>query len=130
MSTRSECSKSPRQVLVSVKSRASRVPAGSPAAKYLRRPLPQVGSVSRSVSSVASGCVAFAYGQSPRDVLAGTFRELKQAARSNLSMRIGERLAHLSGPVRVGRIDSPPSEWRQLSDVVSAVLRRIEPQRS
>ena len=128
MSTRSQRSGSPRQVIVLRQSRASSVPVGSQAALYLRQPRPQVDLVKRSVSCVAFSGVASAYGQSPRAVLSSTFRELKQAARSNLSMRIGERLAHLSGPVRVGREDDrPSSEWRQLSSVVSAVLRRIEP---
>ena len=97
--------------------------------------------------------VASAYGQSPKEVLFETFKKSKRAALTDKSMRMSRRLADLSTAacgggvkvevqsfvqesVRFGRVirasvseasmaSKKSSQWRQLSECVSVVLRDV-----
>lgn len=75
----------------------------------------------RPLRSVASEC-----GQSPKDVLSGTFKNLRRAASTKMSKRMSRRFARTSrhGPL-TGPLDGAASEawaWRSVGDVVRKVL--------
>jgi hypothetical protein len=90
--------------------------------------------------------VASAYGQTPKSVLTRTFNNVRRAVRTAKFMRMSQLLAHTQekyrsrvasfafGPAsnkqvllrqREDQMASNSSEWRQLSDVVSSVLRNV-----
>ena len=75
----------------------------------------------RRLRSVASEC-----GQGPKDVLSGTFKNLRRAASTKMSKRMSRRFARTSrdGPL-AGPLDGAASEawaWRSVGDVVREVL--------
>lgn len=75
----------------------------------------------RLLRSVVSEC-----GQSPKDVLSGSFKNIRRAASTKMSKRMSRRFARTSrhGPV-TGPLDGAASEawaWRSVGDVVREVL--------
>jgi hypothetical protein len=110
----------------------------------------EIGFCKRSVPvafcSVELRKVASAYDRSPKSVLTRTFNKVKRAARTAKFMRMSRLLASTqenhrnrvtgfafgTGPKkqvllrqREDQMASRGSEWRQLSDVVSNVLRNV-----
>jgi hypothetical protein len=110
----------------------------------------EIGFCKRSVPvafcSVELRKVASAYGQTPKSVLTRTFNQVRRAVRTAKFTRMSQLLANTQekfrsrvtsfafGPAsskqvllrqREDQMASKSSEWRQLSDVVSNVLRNI-----
>ena len=90
--------------------------------------------------------VASAYDRSPKSVLTRTFNNVRRAARTARFMRMSQLLANTQEKYRISvshfafgpasnkqvllrqredQMASNGSEWRQLSDVVSSVLRNV-----
>jgi hypothetical protein len=70
--------------------------------------------------------VVYECGQSPKDVLSGSFKNIRRAASTKMSKRMSRRFARTSrhGPL-AGPVDGAASEvwaWRSVGDVVREVL--------
>ena len=95
----------------------------------------------RSVAGLR--CVASVYGPSPKNVLQGTFKKIRRAARTDKFLRMSRLLVRTkpsqcfslrelpmsSAKVSSAQFVSAQSSWRPLSSVVKQVLRdvRVEP---
>ena len=114
-----------------------------PVDRVIARGVPEVDFCKRSVAGLRKRkCnVAYAYGEYPKHVLSGTFKNSRRAAWTEKSPRVSERLARTFEIKTAGILSrvvgsplpalgessmaSAQSTWRPLSDVASKVLRKV-----